>query len=269
MHILTMGDSVTEMYTPDADTNHNYLHGYHVKFAEFLCQEFFYPGDVRLFNPEKGKPEKASEYLGDEIILENFGLGGRTSIDAIQRITTDAFLNEPDLVIIQYGINDSLIGLSFDAYQRSIQLCIDECRNRGLDVILLAPTMVRISKGPVEWGITRGHAMVARKLAAKNGIFFADMGQIIAETSGVEDEEIGAREAIRVVADKMGKNFDFITPPKELLHPNLQAHKAMGKAIFEQLFNGEASAPFRVESRAVFKDPETIQVELMIKKRWW
>ncbi len=265
VHILTLGDSVTEMYTPDADTNHNYLHAYHVKFAELLCLEFFYPGEVRLFNPEKGKPDKANEYLGDEITLENFGLGGRTAIDALQRITTDVFLNEPDLVIIKYGINDSLMGLSFDAYRRSIQFSIDECRNRGLDVILLAPSMVRVSQGPIEWGMTRGHAMIARELAMKNGIFFADMGQVIAQTSGVGEGEMDAKDAIGVVAEKMGKDFDFVTPPRELLHPNLGVHKAMGKAIFDQLFNGEPSAPFRVVSRATFIDPETIKVDLSLK----
>lgn len=265
VHILTLGDSVTGMYTPDADTNKNYLHAYHVKFAELLCLEFFYPGEVRLFNPAKGKPDKVNQYLGDEITLENFGIGGRTAIDALQRITTDAFLNEPDLVIIQFGINDAQLGLSFDTYRRSIQLCIDECRKRGIDVILLAPTMVRASQGPLEWGMTRGHAMVARELAVKNGVFFADMGQLIAQTSGVGDEEMEAKQAIRVVTDKMENNFVFTAPVREVLHPNLAAHKAMGKAIFDQLFNGEPSAAFRVQSRAIFKDPETIQVDLSIK----
>ncbi|MCF6311903.1 MAG: SGNH/GDSL hydrolase family protein [Verrucomicrobiales bacterium] len=271
VHILTLGDSVTETYTPDVDTNHNYLNGYQSKFAQLLALEFFYPGEVRLFNPAKGKPDKANAYLGDEILLENFGLGGRTAIDTLQRITTDAFLNEPDLVMIQYGINDAQIGLSLETYRTAIQYSIDECRKQGVDVILLAPTMVRTSTGPLEWGMTRGHAIVARELALKNGVFFADMGQVIARTSGVGEtdaqgkDDIEASQAIRIVADKMGRHFDFVTPPKEFLHPNLSAHQAMGKAIYDQLFNGAPSVAFRAQSRATFQDAGTLEVELTIK----
>ena len=270
VHILTLGDSVTEMYTPDPKTNHNYLNAYHVKFVELLCREFFYPGGVRLLNPDKGQKDKANSFVGGEIIIENFGIGGRTSLDALQRITTDAFLNDPDLIVIQYGINDSMMDLSSDVYRRSIQFCIDECRKRGVDVILLATTMVRVSPGPLEWGITRAFAAVARELAVKNGVFFMDMGQVTARTSGVGDEgegaeEISTKEAIRVVADKIGEKFKFVGAPKEFLHPNLPAHAEMGKALYDELLNGEPPAPFRVQSRAIFKTPDTIDVKLTIK----
>ena len=264
IHILTLGDSVTEMFTPDVATNHDYLHAYHARFADLMCREFFYPGGVRLLNPAKGKPDKANKYLGDEITIENFGLEGRASFDSIQRITTDAFLNEPDLMIIQYGINDAIMGLSIDMYRQSIQLCIDECRKRGVDVMLLGPTMVRISEGPLEWGIEREYALVARELAAKNKVFYMDMGQVIGSTSGVR-KTMDAKEAIRVVADKIGKRFEFVTPPKELLHPNLPSHLELGKALFDELLNGEPSNPFRVQARAIFKDQETIEVKLTIK----
>lgn len=265
--IVTLGDSVTEMFTPDAKTNHNYLNAYHAKFADLLCREFFYPGGVRILNPEKGKPAKADQYLGNEIIIENLGLGGRTSVDAIQRITTDAFLNDPDLIIIQYGINDALRGLSYDVYRRSIQLCIDECRRRGVDVILMAPTMVRISSGPLKWGLARGYATVARELALKNGVFFMDAGQVISRTNGLDEEngEMEAKEAIAVVADKIGEKFEFPGLPKEALHPNLQAHLEIGKALYDELFNGEPSAPFRAQAKVVFDSPDTVEAQVTLK----
>lgn len=267
VHIVTLGDSVTEMFTPDAETNHNYLNAYHAKFADLLCREFFYPGGVRILNPEKGKPAKADQYLGDEIIIENLGLGGRASIDAIQRITTDAFLNDPDLVIIQYGINDALRDLSYDVYRRSIQLCIDECRRRGVDVILMAPTMVRVSSGPLKYGLTRGHATVARELALKNGVFFMDAGQVIARTSGAGDGggEMEAKEAIGAVVGKIEEKFEFAGLPIETLHPNLSAHLEVGKALYDELLNGEPPAPFRAQARVVFDSPDTVEAQVTIK----
>lgn len=262
--IVTLGDSVTEMFTPVAETNHDYLNAYHAKFTELLCKEFFYPGGVRLLKPATGKKDKAHSYLGNEIVIENLGQGGRTSIDAVQRITTDAFLNDPDLVIIKYGINDALRDLSVDVYKKSIQLCIDECRKRGVDVILLAPSLVRISTGPLECGIVRGQTVAARELAAKNGVFFVDMGQAMASTSGVQEAE-DAKGGILEVVEKIAKRFDFPGAPRETLHPNLQAHEDMGKALFDQLMNGEPPAPFRILARAEFQDPSTIEVELTIK----
>ncbi len=265
VHILTLGDSVTEMFTPDPKTNRNYLNAYHVKFVELLCREFFYPAGVRLLNPAKGQKDKANSFSGGEIVIENFGVGGRTSLDALQRITTDAFLNEPDLMVIQYGINDSMMGISSDVYRRALQFSIDECRKRGVDVILLASTIVRVSPGPLEWGITRAHAVVARELAEKNGVFFMDMGQVTARTSGVGEEDLDAKDAIRIVADKIGKKFEFVGAPKEYLHPNLPAHAEMGKALYDELMNGEPPAPFRIQSRATFKSPDTVEVKLTIK----
>ncbi|NOY01081.1 MAG: hypothetical protein GXP30_15345 [Verrucomicrobia bacterium] len=265
IHILTLGDSVTEMFTPVPETNHNYLNAYHVKFAELLCREFFYPAGVRLLNPAKGQKDKVNSFRGGEIVIENFGVGGRTSLDALQRITTDAFLNEPDLMVIQYGINDAMMGMSSDVYRRSLQFSIDECRKRGVDVILLAPTMVRVSLGPIEWGITRGHAVMARELAAKNGVFFMDMGQVTARTSGVGEEDLDAKDAIRVVSDKIGKKFEFPGAPKEFLHPNLPAHAEMGKALYDELMNGEPPELFRIQSRATFKSPDTVEVTMTLK----
>ncbi len=266
VHIVTLGDSVTQMFTPDPKTKHNYLNAYHAKFAELLCREFFYPGGVRILNPQKNKPAKADGYLGNEIIIENLALGGRTSIDVIQRITTDAFLNDPDLMIIQYGINDTLRGLSYDVYRRSIQFCIDECRRRGVDVILMAPTMIRISDGPLKLGAARGYALVARELALKNNVFFMDAGQVISHTSGVGEEgEMEPKEAIAVVAGKIEEKFKFPGVASETLHPNSQAHLEVGTALYDQLFNGEPPAPFRAQAQVLFDSPDTVEAQLTIK----
>ncbi len=67
-----------------------------------------------------------------------------------------------------------------------------------------------------------------------------------------------------LVADKIGKKFEFDGLPKEFLHPNLAAHAEMGKILYDELLNGEHPAPFRVQARAIFKNPETLTSLLVI-----
>ncbi len=265
VHILVLGDSISTMYSPD-DANGNWHLAYHREFAFQLSREFFYPGEVRLINPPKGLPEKKNDLLGDEILLENRAIAGRCAIDALQRVYTDAFVNDPDLVMIEYGINDAMTELTLDTYAAALNSTIDECQRYGLDVIVLGPNMVKQAPGPTEWGLVRSHASVAREVARQQDVLFVDLGEALARVEGVSAGR-DPQEAIEEVGKKMEWIFDYgsSVTAEERIHPNRKAHEMMGQVIFEQLMNGEPPYPYGIVAKASFKDESTMETTVTVK----
>jgi len=74
VHVVALGDDIMGGYTPlpSAWESNNPLYSYPGVFLAQLAREFFYPGSVRLLNPAPNGTAKLTDYLGDEISLENF-----------------------------------------------------------------------------------------------------------------------------------------------------------------------------------------------------
>ncbi len=267
VHIVALGDSVTWMYTRD-DNNGNWLLSYLGNFSTHLAREFFFPGGVRALNPEQGHPAKLKDHLGKEIFIENLAIPGRCAIDALQRVSTDAFVNDPDLIVIDFGINDAVRGHSLDSYRQALQRTIDACRAHGTDVILLAPSIIRASTGPTGWGLTRPYATVAREVAARNQVLFVDLGASLAPLGGGIPSGVEPEAAVLTMADRLGRIFEFEPMPEtpETLHPNEQAHEIMGRAMFEALMTPEPeAAPYELSGRAEIAGNDLVKVKVNLK----
>ena len=270
VNIVALGDSVTWMYTRDEE-NGNFLLSYLSIFGDQLSREFFYPGGIRVVNPQKGKPEKYKPHLGEEIWIENLAIPGRCALDSLQRITTDALLHQPDLMVIDFGINDSVRGYSLDSYRKSLKRCIDICKTNGTEVILLAPNLIQGSPGPINWGRTRPFATVARELAVEEGIMFIDLGKIVARSGGPVPFGGGSdpKLAFSMFSDRLSQIFDFDlrTGPPETLHPNEATHRLMGMGLFDEMFNGPPQSLFSLNGSARFETDEKVVIEISLRNQ--
>lgn len=259
VHIVALGDSVTRVYTPVPDTSEDFIEGYVAKFGTMLAKRFFYTGGVRMVNAPKGKRQKWDEHLGKEIQVENLAVGGRTAVDALQYLTTTAFLNDPDLVLVNYGINDSKQNLSLDTYRRSLSQVVEECRRRGVDVIVMAPNLIRGFPEPVEWGLTRPYATVAEEVAAENSVFFMDFGKYTASLGGAVPANYESEAAITQVSDRLHTMFHFEAgKPDDDLHPNHETQKFMGSALYENLLNETKATAYKVTAKAHARGEEVV-----------
>lgn len=269
VHIVALGDSVTWMYIRN-ENNGNWLHSYVAEFADKLAREFFYTGGVRALNPEQNHPAKLREHLGKEIYLENLAIGGRCALDAIQRVTTDAFVNQPDLVVVKFGINDSNRGYSLDSYRRSLQRCVDACRENQADIIIVGPSITRASSGPTGWGLTRTQATVAREVAEKNGVLFVDMGKALAPLGGGIPVGVEPEAAVLTMADRLGRIFET-DPPSDVpdtLHPNESAHKVMGQYLFDAVMAKPKPADgYELTGRGELADNGRVKATVKLRNR--
>lgn len=94
--------------------------------------------------PQQGLPVK----------VINAGIGGNTTQNAIARFEKDVLAKQPDLVVIQFGINDSAVDVWKDPpatksrvsqkqYEANLRSLIDRLQKQQIKVILMTPNSLR------------------------------------------------------------------------------------------------------------------------------
>lgn len=94
--------------------------------------------------PQQGIPVK----------VINAGIGGNTTQNAVARFEKDVLQKKPDLVVIQFGINDSAVDVwkdppatksrvSKEKYEANLRSLIKQLKEKQIDVILMTPNSLR------------------------------------------------------------------------------------------------------------------------------
>ena len=108
---------------------------------------------------EKVYADRLAEALGKEgmaVEVINAGVPGNTTEHARKRFERDVMAREPDVVILQFGINDSAIDVwkdppatgprvAKDRYQENLRHFVRALKARGVKVILMTPNPLRWS----------------------------------------------------------------------------------------------------------------------------
>lgn len=271
VHVVALGDDVMGGFTPlpSAWESNNPLYAYPGVFLSQLAREFFYPGSVRLLNPDPSGIAKLTDYLGDEISLENLTTTDGTVYDGLRHVHSDAFLHEPDLVLIQYGIYDAFGYISIDAYKRALQEMVDAAKGVRADLILLGPSLVNYGGGAMEWGVERPFATAAREIAAANGVLFIDLGLHLSRYGGGVDPDTHPAAAMEIVGDRLSRIFHFgpDLTTRERVHPARQIHQFLGESVFGDLLNGPPPSDFTCTAVANHETGGIVSISLVIRNQ--
>lgn len=159
-------------------------------------------GDSTTAN--RGKVKNYSAQLAEKfpnIEIINKGVGGHTTAMAAKRFQTDVLDQKPNLVVIQFGINDAAVDVwkippatsvrvSLADYEKNLRQFIEEIRKGGSEVILMTPNQVRWTPKMLEMygkppynpedpqgftAILSGYAECVRKLAAELKVPLVDV----------------------------------------------------------------------------------------------
>ena len=244
VHIVAIGDSVTRNLCYDEYLQNSH-YAYHGVFAAELAREFFYTGGVRDIDPTRKNPPKRTESKGPELTLENLGMNGRISLHALSRLTTDAFANSPDLIIINFGINDALRGLSLRTYEKALQDSVDIIKAKGVDVILCGPSIIRKPDSLFGDGSTIVYGSVMKTVADRNGVLFVDFNSVTANAPGVPSE-VSDANALRFILDHQRRNYEHGPDVEDFLHPSHEGHELLGKLMHRKLMGHTEPSPYRL-----------------------
>ncbi len=129
------------------------------------------------------RPFDAYPHLWHRLLHEKFptallnvivtAIGGENSVSGAERFQRDVLDRRPDLVTIDYGLNDRGVGLekARDAWRKMLDLC----GAAKVPVILLTPTLDAASVlKPKEGEILSAHAEQIRGLASEYGVGLCD-----------------------------------------------------------------------------------------------
>ncbi len=132
--------------------------------------------------------------LGTEVI--NSGVGGDTTVHALNRIQKDVIDKNPDLVIVNFGMNDQAVNTStgknltpIEKYEENYRTIIDKILATGSDIILVAVHDVCNSKyggGQPEYNRTDSEGVgyvdryneVVKKLAEEYKLGFLNINEL-------------------------------------------------------------------------------------------
>lgn len=139
-------------------------------------------------------------------------IGGEHSASGAKRFHEDVLCHKPDVVTIDYGLNDRRIGfLEAETAWRSM---ISESLESNAKVILLTPTPDTSGlkdPGAENWMALQGHAAQIRELSDEFGIGLAD-----------------SMSAIERHSDTSGDITDFLSWSN---HPNRKGHKIVATEL--------------------------------------
>jgi len=130
----------------------------------------------------------------------NAGRNGDTTFDALKRLKSDVLEKDPFLVIVEFGGNDLLKGISQKQTIRNIEEIIKEIQHAGVMVVLVEPGM-----GVFKTKYLKSYKRVARKYHA---LFIPNI--------------------LKGILTDPRLKYDYI-------HPNSQGYKIMTERIFKEI----------------------------------
>lgn len=136
-------------------------------------------------------------------------IGGENSVSGVARFQRDVLCHKPDIVLIDYALNDR--GVPLEKSAACWQQMIDDAKAAGAKVILLTPTGDTRAKMLDEADPLSQQATQIRNLAAKNSVALAD-------------SYLGYRDWI-----KAGKKIDDLM--SQVNHPNAAGHQLVLEKI--------------------------------------
>ena len=177
VHVLIVGDSVSGMYVHDQNDSDT-LKSYGGIFLSMLADQFYYTGGLRVVRPGKGMKNKSLDIYGQELTVRNASRGGKLMIHAMNVLSTVGWEEDPDLVIVCFGINDANSLHSLARYRKGVEDVIASAKEHKADLMLLGSTPTLTDPPELGLSLTRPYVDTVREVAQNNGVFFADLGDI-------------------------------------------------------------------------------------------
>jgi len=173
---------------------------------------------------------------GIKAVVINAGIGDTTTRDAVARLDRDVRRHRPDLVVVQFGINDSWIDvdegksqprLTRAEYRKNLRAIIRRERQDGASVVLMTPNSMRW-KDPFYINAFREHPGLLDVSDAR-GI------DKLLETYAQDARDVARSESVPLVdvfrafedyGAAPGRSIDEILLASDGIHPN-QAGQAL------------------------------------------
>jgi lysophospholipase L1-like esterase len=141
----------------------------------------------------------------------NAGISGDTTVDALQRIQASVLAKKPQLVVVEFLLND-VVKVSPSDYRDNLVRIVKELRSSGAEVILCTPNLI-YPEDPTR-PLTRvvAYVDIVRRVGAELHVTVADVYRAF--------EQIRSQNA-----------WVWTTTMDDTLHPNLRGHIVVAEEV--------------------------------------
>ena len=217
--IACLGDSVThgcfEVYTNrygNIDTRYRPTEGWVGQLQKKLNQ--YYPAGA--------------------VSMLNAGISGGSAVGGEQRLERDVLCYNPDLVIVNFALNDSMGGLEkLPVYEKAMDSIFERVLASGAECMLLTPNRMCAYVAPwVEEGILKKVAGDAAKVQ-NEGVLdaFVEAARQVAKKRGVP---VADAYAVWNRLEELGVDTTAMLS-NDINHPTAEAHDIFVQAILGQM----------------------------------
>ncbi|MFT5140153.1 MAG: lysophospholipase L1-like esterase/endonuclease/exonuclease [Rhodothermales bacterium] len=175
----------------------------------------------------------------------NAGIGNTTTLDGRERLDADVRSHAPDIVIIQFGINDSWIDADYgqtkprltrDAFRDNLHYFIDTLRKDGADIILMTPNPMRWSD-PYYVDVFRKYpgfldTNQERGINALLVLYAQDVRDV------AKDKDVALIDVFKVFEDydnQPGKSINDLLVAGDGIHPNTEGQHIVCELLTAQI----------------------------------
>lgn len=203
-----------------------------VAFGDSVTHGAVGPGEIDYetvyWNRLRQKINQVRNYVPVNVI--DAGIGGISAASSLDRMESQVFRHEPDLVIVCFGLND--VNGTLEEYLASLEKIFDSCRQHDADVIFMTPNMLNTyvaedtAKEHIEYaaitaGFQNGGKMdlfmeKACALASQKGVKVCDCYAKWKELSKTQD-------TTQLLANRIN-------------HPTREMHELFAEGLFRMIF---------------------------------
>lgn len=208
---------------------------------------YYHTGGERAY-PELLEIALKKVHPGAAVSVVNAGISGNTTENGLARLDKDVLAKKPNLVTVTFGLND-MGRLPAEKFHANLKTIVERCRAVKSEVMLCSTNAVINTSGrPIPKLLEFNE--ITRKTAAEVGVPFCDT--------------YAAYEALEK-KDKWG----FRLTLSDEIHPNLDGHKIMARAICRAITGKDASLddllppPALTKTLAKLKKNEAVKVLAM------
>lgn len=177
--------------------------------------------------------EEELQIDGKPVRVINAGVPGDTTERARARLVQDVLRHRPDIVIIQFGINDSAMDVwktppaaecrvPLNAYTANLRDLVRQCQEAGARVVLMTPN-------PIRWtpGLIKQYGKPPYQPEDPDGfnVFLRSYAQAV---RSVADERNAGLVDVFAVIDKKGNADDLLL---DGMHPNEHGHRLVADLL--------------------------------------
>lgn len=236
LHLLVLGNAGAFQMKPEEGKS-ALMDGFPGIFARELASQFFYTGGVH----EAGSKDE-SMTLNTAITLRLLE-GSTGNIQEAAAILGSAARQAPvNLVLLCYGQDEAQTGMSPVTFLNGVKQAVDAAEQIGAEVILCSPWLSMSGKPEASLGISRSLADAVSELAEKEGLVYADLGDLarLLELPHQEDKNEGLIFERFMTAYR---GFFYETAEGSFV-PRASLHQRLGVALIKGVMDGASPCSF-------------------------